>query len=41
MSVVASSAVVQLPGSREIMHRLLAGHGTPYLALRMGVLAGL
>lgn len=40
MSVVPSSAVVQLPGSRDVMRRLLVGHGTPYLALRLGVLAG-
>ena len=39
MSVVPSSAVVQLPGSRDVMRRLLAGHGMPYLALRIGVLA--
>jgi nitroreductase len=39
MSVVPSSAVVQLPGSRDVMRRLLIDHGTPYLALRMGVLA--
>jgi hypothetical protein len=39
MSVVPSSAVVQLPGSREVMQRLLSDHGTPYLALRMGMLA--
>jgi hypothetical protein len=39
MSVVPSSAVVQLPGSRDVMRRLLAHHGMPYLALRMGVLA--
>jgi hypothetical protein len=39
MSVVPSSAVVQLPGSREVLRRLLAEHGTPYLALRMGMLA--
>jgi hypothetical protein len=39
MSVVPSSAVVQLPGSRDVMRRLLAEHGTPYVALRMGMLA--
>jgi hypothetical protein len=39
MSVVPSSAVVQLPGSRDVMRRLLADRGTPYVALRMGVLA--
>jgi hypothetical protein len=39
MSVVPSSAVVQLPGSRDVIRRLVAEHGTPYLALRMGVLA--
>ena len=39
MSVVPSSAVVQLPGSRDVMRRLLVRHGTPYLALRLGVLA--
>jgi nitroreductase len=37
LSVVPSSAVVQLPGSREVMRRLLGNRGTPYLALRLGV----
>jgi hypothetical protein len=37
LSVVPSSAVVQLPGSREVMRRLLADLGPPYLALRLGV----
>lgn len=39
LSVVPSTAVVQLPGSRTVMRRLLADRGTPYVALRMGVLA--
>ena len=39
MSVVPSSAVIQIPGSGRIMRRLLAGRGIPYLALRMGRLA--
>jgi nitroreductase len=39
ISVVPSSAVVQLPGSGEVMRRLLATRGTPYLALRLGLLA--
>jgi hypothetical protein len=35
--VVPSSAVLQLPGPGAVTRRLLAGRGTPYLALRLGV----
>jgi hypothetical protein len=36
LSVVPSSAVVQLPASRAVLRRLLGNLGTPYLALRVG-----
>jgi hypothetical protein len=35
--VVPSSAVLQLPGPGAVTRRLLAGRGTPYLALRLGL----
>ena len=35
------SAVIEVPAARAVLHRLLSGIGTPYLAVRVGVtLAG-
>ncbi len=37
LSIVPSTAVVEIPASRKVIRRLIPGLGTPYLAVRIGV----
>jgi nitroreductase len=37
LSVMPSSSVVEVPGTREVLRRILAGLGQPYVVLRFGV----
>jgi len=37
LSIVPSTAVVEIPASRKVIRRLIPSLGTPYLAIRIGV----
>lgn len=37
LAVQPVSAVIEVPGARAVLHRMLSGIGSPYLAVRIGV----